>query len=113
MGLPWWFNTIVTFLTVVTGGIITMFGVNYALRLYFDWRVRMEETRNMHTKVVIDLIAKNEEKYQVLKKDLEELEEWAKKENEELARKCESIQTHSQEFRKDSLEMIKIALKIQ
>lgn len=113
MSLPWWFNTITSFLTVLMGAGITMFGINFGLRQYFEWRIRVEETRNAHTKVVIELIAKNEEKYQTLKKEIEELEAEYKEENEALHRKCESIQAHVIDFRKDTLDMIKIALKLK
>jgi hypothetical protein len=113
MGLPWWFNTIGNLFSVIGGAAVAMFGINFGLRQYFDWRVRMEETHNIHTKVVIDLIDKNEQKYQVLRKEIEDLGNDQEKENERLHERCESIQAHIVDFRKDTLEMIKIALKIK
>lgn len=113
MGNTVWFNAIVSLVTTLGLAAIGVFGFNTAWRAYLDWKAKRDEIYNRHAKEVIELIQKNDSMFQKLRSEILELEEMIKEVGAVAHEKCESILRQSQEFRRDSLEMIKIALKLK
>lgn len=92
---------------------IGVWGLVKVVQEIYAHKLRMSKEVNANAQQLIDFIQKNDYKFDELRKELGELEDELNDKNGELYKHCENLRVHIQDFRKDTLDMIKIALKVK